>query len=526
MTQKHHTIQVTIEGVTAPCKVGTSVQDWLKENLPARLSGTMAVTLGDSIKGLRWQPQQDCVLTLLDYTNEEVRRMYERSARFLFLLALRDTMPGARARFEHSAGYGVYVQLRDEEALNSLRVRRIEQRMRQLVEEDLPFVRTRWTREQAMTYFEQDGQADKVRLLGYRPYNHFDVYTCGGMSEYFYGEMLPSTGYVNAFTLQYYLPGLVLQLPAPSQPDRPAPFRENPKLLRTLAESARWAHILHSQNAADLNDLIAQKKLRPFIRVNEALHEKSIADIADQIVERGARVVLIAGPSCSGKTTFINRLTTQLRVNACEPVAISLDDYYMDRDKVPLDAHGKPDLECLESIDVPLFNQQLVQLLQGEEVEVPLFSFKSGKREPKGHTMRVRADQPILIEGIHGLNNKLTEDIPCDMKFKIYLSALTQLNLDDHNRIRTTDVRLLRRLVRDHETRGASVDRTMGMWDDVRAGEEKYIFPFQEQADVMFNSSLLYELPMLKKLAYPMLTSVPEDSPWYLRANRLIKFLN
>lgn len=519
-------ITVTLEGVPIACEVGTSIQRLIEEHAPDRNADALAVRVGPSTKGLRWQPQQDCECELLTYADEEARRMYERSARFVFLLAVREVMPGARVRVEHSVGHGLYITIACEGGLSGLRVRRLEQHMRQIVEADEPLIRTRWTRREAMEYFERDGQADKLRLLRYRPFEHFDVYTCRGMSEYFYGEMLPSTGYVRGFSLQFYLPGVILQLPSAEGPDRPAPLQERPKLLRTFAESARWAGILRCENAADLNELVAGNKIRPFMRVNEALHERSIADIADQIVERGARVVLIAGPSSSGKTTFANRLDIDLRVNGLEPVAISLDNYYRDRDQVPLDANGQPDLECLESLDVPLFNDHLVRILQGEEVEIPRFSFSKGRREETGERMRLRENQPILIEGIHGLNSKLTAEIPCELKFKVYISALTHLNLDDHNRIRTTDVRLLRRLVRDRLFRNSTVDRTMSMWDSVRDGEERYIFPFQEQADVMFNSSLLYELSILKKYAYPMLCEVKDDSPWYLRTRRLVKFLN
>ena len=519
-------IIVTLDGVKLACVPGTPVCQLIAEHMPERLADVLAVRVGDSVKGLRWQPGKSCAGALLTYVDEEARRMYERSARFLFLLAVRETLPGARVRFEHSVGYGLYIALTGAGTLHGGVARRLEACMRRIAEADEPLVRTRWTREEAMAYFAREGQDDKLRLLHYRPHAHFDVYTCRGMSEYFYGEMLPSTGYVRGFSLQFYLPGLVLQLPSPARPQVPAAFEEHPKLLRTYAESARWAAILRCSNVADLNDLMARGQLRTFVRVNEALHEKAIADMADQIAERGARTILIAGPSSSGKTTFTHRLATQLRVLGLEPVAISLDNYYRNRDEVPLDEHGQPDLECLESLDVPLLNEQLVRILQGEEVEVPRFSFKTARRKEHGEPLRVRRDQPILIEGIHGLNHRLTEAVPSDIKFKIYISALTQLNLDDHNRIRTTDVRLLRRLVRDRLFRNADVARTMGMWDSVRAGEEKYIFPFQEQADVMFNSSLLYELPILKQYAYPMLCQVEEDSPWYVRSRRLVKFLS
>ncbi|MCL2544807.1 MAG: nucleoside kinase [Clostridia bacterium] len=519
-------ITVTLEGSAFVCPVGTSIQQLIEKYLPERRADALAVRVGPAVKGLRWQPQQDCECALLTYADEEAGRMYERSVRFVFLLAVRELMPGARVRIEHSIGYGLYITIGFEGGLSGALVRKLERRMHEIVQADEPLIRTRWTREEAMDYFERDGQADKLRLLRYRPFDYFDVYTCRGMSEYFYGEMLPSTGYVRGFSLQFRLPGVILQLPAPRMPNRPALPQARPKLLRTFAETARWAGILHCDNAADLNDLIAQKKMRQFMRVNEALHERTIAGIADQILERRARVVLIAGPSSSGKTTFAHRLGIHLRVDGLDPVAISLDNYYRDRDKVPLDERGQPDLECLEALDVPLINEHLVRILQGEEVEIPRFSFQTGRRKEGGARMKLREDQPILIEGIHGLNDKLTAEIPSEFTFKVYISALTQLNLDDHNRIRTTDVRLLRRLVRDHQFRHSPADRTMSMWDSVRDGEEKYIFPFQEEADVMFNSSLLYELPVLKKYAYPMLKQVGEDSPWRLRSRRLLKFLN
>lgn len=519
-------ITVILEGNAFVCEVGTSVWQLIEAHLPERHADALAVRVGSAVKGLRWQPQQDCACTLLTYADEEARRIYERSARFVFLLAARELIPGARVRVEHSIGYGLYITIDCEGGLNGALVRRLEQRMEEIVKADESLVRTRWSRQQAMDYFEGDGQADKLRLLRYRPFEYFDVYTCRGMCEYFYGEMLPSTGYVRGFSLHFHLPGVILQLPAPQGPNQPAPLQARPKLLRAFAEIAQWAGILRCDNAADLNDLIAENKIRRFMRVNEALHERSIAAIANQIVRNKARVVLIAGPTSSGKTTFANRLDVNLRVDGLEPVAISLDNYYLDRGKVPLDANGKPDLECLESLDVPLFNEHLVRILQGEEVEIPRFSFQTGCRKATGVPMKLREDQPILIEGIHGLNPRLTADIPSAYTFKVYISALTQLNLDDHNRIRTTDVRLLRRLVRDRQFRHTSVDHTMSTWDSVRAGEEKYIFPFQEKADVLFNSSLLYELPILKKYAYPMLNEVEEDSPWHLRSRRLLKFLN
>lgn len=461
----------------------------------------------------------------LNGRNEEDRRVYERSARLILLLALRDVVPGAKVRFEHSIGHGIYMNVVGADVTASL-VRRIEKRMHEIVAQDLPITKSRWTREEAVAYFKAQGQEDTVRLLSYRPFDFFDVYTCDGLSEYFYGSMVESTGEAASFALRFYYPGMVLLLPGEDLQGVPAPFVERPKLMRTYAEANACSRILQCETAADLNDIIARGEARSFIRVSEAMQERAIAQIADRVAANGARVVFVAGPSSSGKTTFANRLSTQLRVIGKRPRAISLDNYYRNREDIPLGADGTPDLECLESIDVPLFNDQLVELLAGREVELPMYSFKTKKRLEKGIPLRVGGDEVLIIEGIHGLNDALSAEIPSEFKYRVYVSALTQLNLDCHNRIRTTDVRLLRRMVRDQRTRHTDVSATMAMWDSVRAGEEKYIFPFQEKADVMFNSSLLYEIAVLKKYAYPMLKLIEKDNPYYVRSRRLVKFLN
>ena len=408
-------------------------------------------------------------MTMLDGRNEEHRRIYERSARLILLLALREEMPGAKVRFEHSIGQGLYMTVEGAE-LTATRVRALEKRMHEIAERDLPIEKSRWTREEAQAYFAQQGQEDTVRLLGYRPFNHFDIYTCDGLSEYFYGDMVESTGEIKSFALRFYYPGIVLLLPGEDLSGPPAPFVERTQLMRTYAHANEYSRILECETAADLNDIIARGDARTFIRVNEALHDRTIAHIAERIVARGARVVFVAGPSSSGRTTFANRLSIQLRVSGKRPVAISLDNYYRNRGEVPLGGDGKPDLECLEAIDVPLFNEQLIELLAGREVMLPRYSYKTGCREEKGVPMHVAEDQVIIVEGIHGLNDALSMDIPAELKFRVYVSALTQLNLDHHNRIRTTDVRLLRRMVRDQRDRSTSVEETLAMWDSVRAG--------------------------------------------------------
>ena len=460
----------------------------------------------------------------MNIKNEEKLRTYERSARLLLLLAMKRIAPKAKVRFEHSIGQGVYTTVTGTELTAAL-VKQIEQVMREICAENLPIQKSRMTRQEAMALFEKQGQEDTVRLLAYRPYEHFDVYTCDGLSEYFYGDMVGATGEIDRFALRFYYPGMVLMLP--QEEEGPvAPFAERPQLMRTYARSAEFSRILRSENAADVNDIIQSGEIRTFICVNEALHDRAIGQIAERIIARGARIVFVAGPSSSGKTTFANRLGIHLRVSGKRPVAISLDNYYRNREDVPLGLDGKPDLECLESIDVPLFNAQLIDLLAGREAEIPRYSFITKRREEHGVKLRVKSDEIIIVEGIHGLNPKLSDDIPSELKFLVYISALTQLNLDNHNRIRATDVRLLRRMVRDARERGTDAIGTMQMWDSVRAGEEQYIFPYQERADVMFDSSLFYEIPLLKKYAYPLLKQVPQESEHYVRCRRLVKFLN
>ena len=351
----------------------------------------------------------------LNGKNEEDRRIYERSARLLLLLALRDIAPGAKARFDHSIGRGIYLNVSGVSLTASL-VRRIEARMHELSRANLPIVQSRWTREQAVEYFRAQEQEDTVRLLTYRPFDYFDVYTCDGLSEYFYGGMVESTGEIESFALRFYYPGMVLLLPDEDLSGPPAPFVERPKLMRAYVEANACSKILQCENAADLNDIIAKGEARTFIRVSEAMQERAVAQIAERIVANGARVVFVAGPSSSGKTTFANRLSVQLRVSGKRPLAISLDNYYKNRENIPLGADGKPDLECLESIDVPLFNDQLVELLAGREAELPLYSFKTKRRLEQGVRLRVDGDQVLVVEGIHGLNSALSEEIPSELK--------------------------------------------------------------------------------------------------------------
>lgn len=517
-------MKVWYNGREAAVDAGCPVKDALAA-LGTNMHGVMAARRGGQVLELDYALSGDGELVPLTVADDEGRRIYERSVRFVMLLACRHLYPGQQVRVEYSVGHGVYVRLPGR-ALDAAAVEAIETEMRRICAEDLPFLKRVWTLEEAIAYFGGDGQQDKVELLRRRPYQYFVVYGCGGMWAYFYGAMAPSTGTVSAFALLPLSGGFVVQLPSAESPDAPAPYIERPKHLAVFAQSAAWCGILGVNNAADLAAMLEKGDMREFIRINEALHDKSIADIADDIARRGARVILVAGPSSSGKTTFAGRLGVHLRVLGFHPVKVSLDDYYLDRDKIPLEPDGTVDLERIDTLDLPLLQQQVMALLRGEEVELPRFSFKEGKREPVGEKLRLRDDQPIIIEGIHGLNPRLLDGVPEEVQHRVFVSALTCLNLDDHNRIRTTDVRLLRRTVRDNQFRGTLPRETLGMWPSVRRGEERWIFPYQERAHSMFNTALHYELPFLKPRAYALLQKIEPDDPCYLPAHRLLKALN
>ncbi len=494
--------------------------------LEVPLAGVLAVRLGGKVVELTDMLPRSGVVSPLTLQDEEGRRIYERSLRFVLLLAMRRVLPGQRVRIEHSVGGGVFLHTPGHD-LTKADCRAIEAQMRAIVRDDLPFGKREWSLDDAIAYFAADGQQDKVELLQRRPLPFFNMYECGGMWEYFYGAMVPSTGYVGVFGVRH-LPGqgMALLIPRADHPDRPATYIERPKHYGVFAQSSKWCDILDIRNAPDLHRMMESRSLRQFIRVNEALHDKAIADIAAEIARSGKRIVMVAGPSSSGKTTFTGRLAIHLRVLGMKPIQISLDDYYLDRDMIPREPDGSLDLEALHTIDVPLFREQMARLLSGETVEIPRFSFPTGRRKAQGVMTRLTPGQPVLIEGIHGLNPALVEGLDDSMVHRVFVSALTCLNLDDHNRIRTTDVRLLRRIVRDNQFRGTLPADTLAMWPSVRRGEETWVFPHQERADSMFNTALHYELPVLRRYAYDLLKAIPADHPQRLTASRLVKLLN
>lgn len=487
----------------------------------------VAAKVNNSLRELSYTLEADSDMEFVDMSMDDGMRIYLRSLIFIFIRACNEVFPDSRVLIEHTLGNGLYCEVHGEFPMTPRQIKRIEDKMRDIVEIDEPFERKRVSKVDAEGIFNDMGFYDKIEMLKFRPEDYVNLYKCGWMYDYLYGYMVPSTGYIQNFKLQFHLPGVVLLYPSKDRPNQVAHFEDSPKLFRVFRESEKWGSRIDINNAADLNNAIKNERGGELIRICEAQQEKAIAQIADDISEHrdGVRLILIAGPSSSGKTTFAQRLRVQLMVNGLKPVSISMDNYFLNREDIPLNEDGKRDMESIDVIDIELFNEHLTRLIQGQEVEIPHFNFHKGSREYIGNVIKIDEDQPIIVEGIHGLNEQLTSMIPKPNKYKIYISALTQLNIDNHNRIPTTDTRLIRRMVRDNLFRGTPIEGTLSMWPMVRAGEEKYIFPYQEQADFMINSALIYELAVLKPYILPLLEEIGDDSPHYTEVNRLKKFM-
>lgn len=455
---------------------------------------------------------------------------YRRSVLFMMLYAIHriaPDIPGKDVNVQYSLSKGLFCEIKNDTcAVNQEFIDKVKQIMWETVAEDVPIIKHVMHTDEAVKVFRKFGMSDKERLFRYRRGSNVNVYELEGFMDYYYGYMAPSTGMLSVFDIFLYEDGFALQMPVPSSPEEVPQFRPQKKLFGVLKESSEWDDILDLDTVGALNDAIAGGRMKEIMLVQEALQEQKIAEIARKIAsDRSKKFIMIAGPSSSGKTTFSHRLSIQLKACGLKPHPIAVDNYFVEREQTPLNEDGSYNFEDIHAIDIELFNRQMTELLEGKQVEIPTFNFKIGKKEYKGDIRQLGPDDILVIEGIHCLNDELTQHIPNDNKFKIYISALTSLNIDEHNRIATTDARLIRRMVRDARTRGASAQHTLNMWQSVRRGEEQNIFPFQEQADVMFNSSLVYELSILKPFAEPILFAIDNDQPEYQEAKRLLKFL-
>ncbi|MBD5470144.1 MAG: nucleoside kinase [Lachnospiraceae bacterium] len=482
------------------------------------------------IRELFKKVDKDCTVEFLTLTDDTGHKTYNRTAILIFMKAVHEVVGDdkiEKIKVEFAIGSGLYCSKKGDFEVTDELVAKVKAKMKEYIAKDLYVIKRSLPMEEAVAIFDEQKMEDKVNLFQYRGSSTVNVYNLDGYKDYYYGYMLPSTGYVKHFDLQKYEDGFVLILPQMKNPNVLEEFKPLPKLFNAMSIASDWGEKLGVDTVADLNNAIRAGKFNELVLVQEALQERRISEIASDIVSRGGvKFVMIAGPSSSGKTTFSHRLSVQLRTYGLTPHPIAVDDYFVNRENTPRQPNGDYDFECLEAIDMKQFNEDMLKLLAGERVELPTFNFVTGQREYKGNYKQLGPEDILVIEGIHGLNDKMSYALPAESKYKIYISALTSLNIDEHNRIPTTDGRLLRRMVRDSRTRGASAKRTIQMWPSVRKGEEENIFPFQESADAMFNSALIYELAVLKQYAEPLLYTIEKGEPEYFEAVRLLKFFS
>ncbi len=486
----------------------------------------LCARVDNTIRSLDFCPEMDCTVEFLTYQSPEGTECYRRSITFVLARAVLELYRNARLVIGHSIGNGFYYDLYTDVPVSPTILGYIIDKMRNIISKNEPFDKKTMTKAEAVSLFKKEGYPEKARLLQNLNTDTVGVISCWKYYDIDLGAMVPSTGYLNVFEMKQFSTGFVLLFPKPDDPATPSEVKNMPKIFQVYKESKEWGKILEVNNVGRLNQTIQSGAVSDFIKVAEALHEKKIGLIADEISRRkSCRIVLIAGPSSSGKTTFSKRLCIQLRVNGLRPIALSLDNYFLNREQTPRDEEGHYDFESIHALDLDLFNAHLEELLQGREIRIPKFDFGIGQRRQETEPMRINEDQIVIIEGIHGLNDELTHSIPPASKFKIYISALTQIVIDDYNRIPTTDDRLIRRTVRDKKFRGYSAEDTITRWPSVRRGEERNIFPFQEHADMVFNSALPYEWPVLKTLVEPVLMDLQPETRSYSEARRLLRLL-
>ena len=522
-------VKVTIQNNEYEYEAGTSYEQIVKDFQKDYDAKIVLVSADGRLRELHKILSNDCTLEFITVAEKIGMETYRRSATFLLVKAVHDVI-GSESKnhivAQYTVGRGLLCKLIDIEPTDQF-LRSVHARMDELVSQNIPIWKTSYSVDEARRIFAEAGMEDKVKLFKYRRASKVNVYSIGDYKDYYYGYMVPSTGYITHYDLYPYDEGIILQMPSRHAPNVVPDKTESPKLQKTLQATSNWGESIGIENVGDLNEMICNEGMQDVVLLQEAYMESKIGEIAKDIVAKGGRkFIMIAGPSSSGKTSFSYRLSIQLRALGLRPHPIALDNYFKNREDTPKDENGDYDFECLEAIDIEQFNQDMLKLLAGETVEIPTFNFKTGQREYKGDYRRLDENDILVIEGIHGLNEKMSYALPAESKYKIYISALTALNVDEHNRIATTDVRLIRRMVRDNRTRGTSASGTLNMWHSVRRGEEKYIFPFQESADAVFNSALIYELSVLKLYAEPLLFGISKEDPQYYEAKRLLKFLD
>ena len=521
-------IKATVNQSIYEVKEGTTLSDLAKQvQLPQEPIILLAYMDG-KLRELFTPMTKDCHVRFVTLKEQAGYMAYKRTATLMFLKACEDLLgTGATTKIalDYSIGNSIFCDFLEDRVIDEAFARSIQKHMEELAKANLPITKRSLDTDQAAKYFDRIGFKGKKELFQFRRESKMNIYSLDGYDNYFYGYMAPSTGYISAFLVSAYQHGVVLQIPKRKQTEEIVPFTPQPKLFHVMQRSREWTKTMGVDTVGALNDEITHGNINHLILLQEGLQEKLLADIADEIVSKNKRIILIAGPSSSGKTTFSHRLSIQLQIAGLTPHPVSMDDYFLDRELSPRDENGNYNFETIASLDVDLLTKHINQLLDGEEIDVPSYNFISGKREYRGHKLKIGEKDVLVMEGIHGLNGTLTNEIPEDAKYRIYVSALNQINLDEHNRIPSSDGRLLRRIVRDAMTRGNDARETISRWDSVRKGEEDNIFPYQEEADVMFNSAQIYEIAVLKQYAEPLLFAVPRDCPEYQEAKRLLKFL-
>ncbi len=487
----------------------------------------IAAKVNNRLRELNYEVYYDCEIELLDLTNSDAVKVYETSLRYLLAMAFRRVYPQYSVRFSYNVSRSIFIQfLNFSGSIDNSIIQNLKKEVDALIEKDISFNRVTMSKEEAIEIYKKEGYYDKIDILKYRPEKIVHLYECDGYLNYMYGYMVPSTGYLKYYVLRQYNPGLILQYPRAELGGLIPAFEEAPTFGKALKKAHQWAIICDAETVAKMNSHVSEETVVDFVNMCETKHNNMLAELG-QIIEKdidNIRLIAIAGPSSSGKTTFSNRLRIELMSRGINPLRISIDDYYLPKNQAPLDENGNPDLEHIEALDIDLFNEHMLKLIQGEEITLPSFNFKTGMRED-GPKCKVDSKTPIIIEGIHALNDILTSSIPKHQKFKIYISPQIQINIDNHNPISLTDIRLLRRIVRDKKSRNTSAEKTLEMWSSVRRGEFNWIYPNQEGANYIFNSELTYELCVMKKYALPALQAINNDHPYFIMANRLIKFL-